>query len=124
MFTLVTARIIKITVSPYFMVYSKYLIYTIYQYCIIVSMIPLIRLLGVCGVQGIVGLGSHGMRTRCHLLTFTFYLFIYYNLGFLSSLMSSRRNHQKHKSRMSNSFKIRRKSRSKRRFTNLKGKVG
>ena len=32
-------------------------------------------MLGVCGVQGIVGLGSHGMRTRCHLLTFMFYLF-------------------------------------------------
>lgn len=34
-------------------------------------MIPLIRLLGVCGVQGIVCLWQHGMRTRCHLLTFT-----------------------------------------------------
>src|SRR5579871_1019574 len=37
----------------------------------------LTRLLGVCGVQGIFGLGSYGMRTRCHLLTFTSYLFIY-----------------------------------------------
>lgn len=67
-----------ITVSLYiYSIFPKHQAYTIHQYCSIVLMIPLIRLLGVCGVQGIVGLGSHGMRTRCHLLTFTFYLSIY-----------------------------------------------
>src|SRR5215469_869854 len=73
-FTLVTTRINDYGLTVHLQYIPKYLAYTIYQYHSIVLMILLIRLLGVCGVQGIVGLGSHGMRTRCHLLTFKFYL--------------------------------------------------